>query len=271
MKSSFYQRLSARWKKAQSLVCVGIDPISSKLPALISGEKDSFFQFGKAIVEACAEHVCAFKPQFAHFAAEGRESELERLIEFIKLSYPDIPVVLDAKRGDIGSTADLYAAEAFKRYAADAVTVNPYLGFDSVDPFLEYADKGVILLCRTSNPSAIWIQDAESEGEKVFLKIARKAKERNVDGQIALVTGATYPKDLGLVRTIVRDMPLLVPGIGAQGGDLNAVLDNGLDSQKSGLLISSSREIIYASRGPDFPESASRAAEELRNKINKNR
>ena len=271
MKSSFYQRLSTRWKKAQSLVCVGIDPISSKLPALISGEKDSFFQFGKAIVESCAAHVCAFKPQFAHFAAEGRESELERLIEFIKLSYPDIPVILDAKRGDIGSTADLYAAEAFKRYAADAVTVNPYLGFDSVDPFLEYADKGVILLCRTSNPSAIWIQDAESEGEKVFLKIARKAKERNVDGQIALVTGATYPKDLGLVRAIVRDMPLLVPGIGAQGGDLNAVLDNGLDSQKRGLLISSSREIIYASTGPDFPEAASRAAEELRNKINKNR
>ena len=151
------------------------------------------------------------------------------------------------------------------------MTVNPYLGFDSVDPFLEYANKGVILLCRTSNPSAIWIQDAESEGEKVFLKIARKAKERNVDGQIALVTGATYPEDLGLVRAIVRDMPLLVPGIGAQGGDLNAVLDNGLDSQKSGLLISSSREIIYASRGPDFPKSASRAAEELRNKINKNR
>ena len=151
------------------------------------------------------------------------------------------------------------------------MTVNPYLGFDSVDPFLEYADKGVILLCRTSNPSAIWIQDAESEGEKVFLKIARKAKERNVDGQIALVTGATYPEDLGLVRAIVRDMPLLVPGIGAQGGDLNAVLDNGLDSQKRGLLISSSREIIYASRGLDFPEAASRAAEELRNKINKNR
>ena len=271
MKSSFYQRLSTRWKKAQSLVSVRIDPISRKLPALISGEKDSFFQFGKAIVESCAEHVCAFKLQFAHFAAEGRESELERLIEFIKLSYPDITVILDAKRGDIGSTADLYAAEAFKRYAADAVTVNPYLGFDSVDPFLEYADKGVILLCRTSNPSAIWIQDAESEGEKVFLKIARKAKERNVDGQIALVTGATYPEDLGLVRAIVRDMPLLVPGIGAQGGNLNAVLDNGLDSQKSGLLISSSREIIYASGGSDFPEAASRAAEELRNKINKNR
>jgi orotidine-5'-phosphate decarboxylase len=271
MKSSFYQRLSARWKKSQSLVCVGIDPIGSKLPTLISSDKERFFQFGKAIVEACAEHVCAFKPQFAHFAAEGRESELERLIEFIKLFYPDIPVVLDAKRGDIGSTADLYAAEAFERYAADAVTVNPYLGFDSVDPFLEYADKGVILLCRTSNPSAIWIQDAESEGEKVFLKIARKAKERNVDGQIALVTGATYPEDLGLVRAIVRDMPLLVPGIGAQGGDLNAVLDNGLDSQKSGLLISSSREIIYASRGPDFPEAASRAAEELCKKINKNR
>ena len=222
-------------------------------------------------MEACAEHVCAFKPQFAHFAAEGRESELERLIEFIKLSYPDITVVLDAKRGDIGSTADLYAAEAFKRYAADAVTVNPYLGFDSVDPFLEYADKGVILLCRTSNPSALWIQDAESEGEKVFLKIARKAKERNIDGQIALVTGATYPEDLRLVRAIVRDMPLLVPGIGAQGGNLNAVLDNGLDSQKSGLLISSSREIIYASKGSDFPEAASRAAKELCNKINKNR
>ena len=271
MKSSFYQRLSTRWKKAQSLVCVGIDPISSRLPSVISSEKDRFFKFGKEIVEACAEHVCAFKPQFAHFAAEGREPELERLIEFIKLSYPDIPVILDAKRGDIGSTADLYAEEAFKRYAADAVTVNPYLGFDSVDPFLEYADKGVVLLCRTTNPSAIWIQDAKSEGEKVFLKIARKAKERNVDGQIALVTGATYPEDLGLVRAIVQDMPLLVPGIGAQGGDLNAVLDNGLDSEKSGLLISSSREIIYASTGSDFPEAASRAAEELRNKINKNR
>ena len=271
MRSSFYQRLSTRWKKAQSLVCVGIDPISSKLPEVILSEKDSFFKFGKAIVDACAGHVCAFKPQFAHFAAEGREAELERLIEFIKLSYPDIPVVLDAKRGDIGSTADLYAEEAFKRYGADAVTVNPYLGFDSVDPFLEYSDKGVILLCRTSNPSAIWIQDAERDGERVFLKIARKAKERNVNGQIGLVTGATYPEDLGLVRAIVQDMPLLVPGIGAQGGDLNAVLDNGLDSEKSGLLISSSREIIYASTGSDFPEAASRSAEELKNKINKNR
>jgi orotidine-5'-phosphate decarboxylase len=181
-------------------------------------------------------------------------------------------VILDAKRGDIGSTAQMYAREAFDRYGADAVTVNPYLGRDSVQPFLDRSDKGVVILCRTSNPGAGDFQDLEVDGRPLYQQVAATvARQWNTHGNCLLVTGATYPEQLAEVRAIVGDLPLLVPGIGAQGGDLQAVLRHGLTADATGLLISSSRAILYAGAGDDFAEAARQATRRLRDEINRHR
>ena len=273
----FMQSLHQAWQRNDSLVCVGLDPEPAKFPAHLRGQPDAVFAFCRAIVDATADLVCAYKPQIAHFAALRAEDALERLIAHIHQAHPAIPVILDAKRGDIGSTAQHYAVEAFERYRADAVTLNPYLGRDSIQPFLDRADKGVILLCHTSNPGAADLQDLiveSTDGERLplYQHVARTvARDWNTHGNCALVTGATWPEQLAQVRALVGDMPLLVPGIGAQGGDVEAVLRHGRTADGTGLMISSSRAILYASSSEDFARAARHATEILRQTINRYR
>ena len=268
----FHDSLQRRWREHDSLVCVGLDPEPTKFPAHLRGAADAVFDFCAAIVDATADLVCAFKPQIAHFAALRAEEALERLIAHIHDRHPGVPVILDAKRGDIGSTAQHYASEAFERYRADAVTLNPYLGRDSIQPFLDRADKGVILLCRTSNPGGADFQALDCGGVPLYLRVAETiARDWNAHGNCALVTGATWPEELGQVRDVVGDMPLLVPGIGAQGGDVAAVLEHGLSADGTGLMISSSRAILYAGHGEDFAQAARAAAQDLRDTINRHR
>ena len=271
----FMQSLQQAWSDNDSLVCVGLDPTPARFPGHLQDDPDAVFTFCAAIVDATADLVCAYKPQIAHFAALRAEDALERLIAHIHDRYPDIPVILDAKRGDIGSTAQHYASEAFDRYQADAVTVNPYLGRDSLQAFLDRADKGVIILCHTSNPGAADLQDLlvhESSGPPLplYQHLARTvAREWNANHNCVLVTGATWPAQLGEVRALVGDMPLLVPGIGAQGGDVEAVVLQGRTPAGDGLLISSSRAILYAGAGPDFAQAARSATAALRDTINR--
>ena len=216
--------------------------------------------------------MCAYKPQFAHYAACEAEDQLERTIEYIHKAHPAVPVILDSKRGDVGNTAERYAIEAFERYGADAVTVNPYLGGDSLEPYLRHADKGVIILCRTSNPGAGDLQDLLVDGRPLYQVVAQLTAQRwNSRGNCLLVVGATYPRELAQVRALVGDMPLLVPGVGAQGGDVAQVVHNGQTSNGTGLIISSSRSILYASQGEDFASAARRATEKLRGEINASR
>ncbi|GLQ50235.1 orotidine-5'-phosphate decarboxylase [Dyella flava] len=268
----FMQALQQAWTRNNSLVCVGLDPEPSKFPAHLQGRADAVFEFCRDIVDATADLVCSYKPQIAHFAALRADDALERLIAHIHAKHPGIPVILDAKRGDIGSTAQHYVSEAFDRYAADAVTLNPYLGRDSVQPFLDRADKGVILLCHTSNPGAADLQDLDVGGKPLYQHVAQIiARDWNTHGNCALVTGATWPEQLAEVRTLVGDVPLLVPGIGAQGGDVEAVVRNGCTADGTGLMISSSRAILYAGKGEDFARAARSAALELRDSINQYR
>ena len=266
---TFMSSLKQRWNDANSLVCVGLDPEPAKFPAKFDGDNDAVFNFCRDIADATAQYACAFKPQIAHFAALGAEDALQRLIAHIHAAHPGVPAILDAKRGDIGSTAQNYAIEAFDRYGADAVTVNPYLGRDSLQPFLDRADKGVIILCRTSNAGAGDLQDLVVEGRPLYQHVAAKvASEWNANGNCVLVVGATWPRQLQDVRALVGDVPFLVPGVGAQGGDVEAVVKNGCTSDGTGLLVSSSRAILYASSGDDFIDAARNAARDLRDAIN---
>jgi len=271
--SGFAQQLAEAWTRNDSLVCVGLDPEIERFPPRIAAQASPIFQFNRAIIDATADLVCAYKPQFAHYAAYEAEDQLERTIEYIHLRYPGIPVILDAKRGDVGNTAERYALEAFERYGADAVTVNPYLGPDSLEPFLKYAAKGVIVLCRTSNPGAREVQDLQlQDGRKLYQVIAELVARRwNARGNCALVVGATYPRELAQVREIVGDLPLLVPGVGAQGGDIEQVVRNGQTSQGTGLIMSSSRAILYGSSDEQFATAAREATAALRATINRHR
>lgn len=265
---NFIQQLQERWHDNASLICVGLDPDPDRFPATLSAGPDAVFTFCRDIVDATADKVCAFKPQIAHFAALGAEQALERVIDHVHQAHPGIPVILDAKRGDIGSTAERYVEEAFDRYAADAVTANPYLGRDGVQPFLDRTDKGVILLCRTSNPGSADFQSLDCGGKPLYQHVAETiARDWNRHGNCALVAGATGPEELAQIRATVGDMPLLVPGIGAQGGDVAAVLKNGLTAHGDGLIISSSRAILYASEDDDYADAAAAAAETLRRDI----
>ena len=266
---TFIESLSAAWAKNNSLLCVGLDPDPAKFPAHLKGKPDAIFEFCKSIADATADLACCFKPQIAYFAANRAEDQLQDLIAHIHAKHPGVPVILDAKRGDIGSTAEQYAVEAFERFKADALTVNPYMGKDSVDPYLAYADKGVILLCRTSNPGGSDLQFLDVGGKKLYEHVAELvATKWNTTGQCALVVGATFPGEIARVREIVGDLPLLVPGIGAQGGDVAAVLREGADTQGTGLVISSSRAILHASAGADFADAARAAAQAQRDAIN---
>jgi orotidine-5'-phosphate decarboxylase len=270
--TSFVQQIKDAWSRNHSLVCVGLDPETEKLPPHIAQQGSPIFQFNKAIIDATADLVCCYKPQFAHYAACGAEDQLEQSIDYIHRMYPGIPVILDAKRGDVGNTAKQYAIEAFERYSADAVTVNPYLGFDSLEPFLSYENKGVIVLCRTSNPGARELQDLDVSGRKLYQVVADLAAHRwNERGNCLLVVGATYPQELAEVRAIVGDMTFLVPGIGAQGGDIEQAVKSGQTASGDGLIISSSRAILYAARDESFATAARAATLTLRDQINAHR
>ena len=259
--NTFNQQLQSAWASQGSMLCVGFDPDPKRLPLSLQGNAEGIYEFCREVADATADLVCAFKPQFAYFASQRAEAQLEKLIKHLKDKYPHIPVILDSKRGDIGSTADHYALEAFDRYGADAVTVNPYMGFDTIEPYLKHTGKGVIVLCRTSNPGGSDLQflNVAPNGEPLYLHVAKlAAQEWNGSEQISLVVGATFPEEIAKVRAIVGDMPLLIPGIGAQGGDIDATVSAGKITGKpgAGMIINSSRAILYASSGADFAQAA---------------
>ena len=270
--NTFNQQLQSAWASQGSMLCVGFDPDPKRLPLSLQGKPEGIYEFCREIADATADLVCAFKPQFAYFASQRAEAQLEKLIKHLKDKYPHIPVILDSKRGDIGSTADHYALEAFDRYGADAVTVNPYMGFDTIEPYLKHAGKGVIVLCRTSNPGGSDLQflNVAPDGEPLYLHVAKLAAQQwNSSGQISLVVGATFPEEIAKVRAIVGDMPLLIPGIGAQGGDIDATVSAGKIANKpgTGMIINSSRAILYASSGADFAQAARAVAVSTRNAL----
>lgn len=269
---TFIEKLRAASALHNSLLCVGLDPEPARFPAGWNGDASKIFSFCAAIVDATADIAQSFKPQIAYFAAWRAEDQLERLIGHVRRVAPQVPVILDAKRGDIGSTAEQYAKEAFERYQADCVTLSPFMGFDSVLPYLKYEGKGAYLLCRTSNPGGDDLQSqrlASVDGQPLLYEhIARLAQGPwNVNGQLGLVVGATYPAEIARVREIAPTLPLLIPGVGAQGGDAAATVKAGLTAQ--GLIsVNSSRAILYASNGTDFTDAARAQAIRTRDLLN---
>lgn len=273
---TFRQKLEKIIKKNNSLLCVGLDPDLGKIPQHLKKYKDPIFNFNKQVIDATHDLVCAYKPQIAHYSARGIRGigSLLKTINYLIHTYPKIPIILDAKRADIESTSRFYAKEAFYVFNADAVTVNPYMGLDSLKPFLERTEKGVIVLCRTSNKSAGDFQDLKISSNKLplYLHVAKKVEEWNKEyGNCMLVVGATKPEQLKKVREIAHKMFFLVPGIGAQGGDLRMTLKNGLRKDKSGLIINVGRSIIYASNNINFATSTRKEVLKLKNEINKYR
>lgn len=257
---TFLDMLRNAGSQNQSMLCVGLDPEPNRFPAAMQGDASKIYDFCAAIVDATADLVSSFKPQIAYFAAHRAEDQLERLMAHMRAVAPHVPVILDAKRGDIGSTAEQYAKEAFERYGADAVTLSPFMGFDSVAPYLKYEGKGAFLLCRTSNPGGDDLQArtlADVPGNpKVFEHVAALAQGPwNLNGQLGLVVGATRPHEIERVREIAPTLPLLIPGVGAQGGDAVATVKAGLREHGS-IIVNSSRAILYASSGADFAQAA---------------
>ena len=271
---NFLDKLAGAEKLHRSMLCVGLDPEPSRFPGRLKGEAHKIYDFCAAIVEATADLVSSFKPQIAYFAAHRAEGQLERLMEHMRRVAPQVPIILDAKRGDIGSTAEQYAKEAFERYGADAVTLSPFMGFDSVQPYLKYEGKGAFLLSRTSNPGGDDLQNqrlASVEGQPLLYEhVARLAQGPwNLNGQLGLVVGATYPNEIERVRQVAPHAPLLIPGVGAQGGDAVATVKAGWRGRADGssagpIIVNSSRAILYASSGDDFAEAARRAAKATR-------
>jgi len=265
MKKKFVDKLLDISRSNNSLLCIGLDPDPKKLPV------DNVLEFNKAIIDATADLVCAYKPNLAFYEAMGIRG-LQILKKTLASIPGNIPVIGDAKRGDIGNTAAAYAKALFEYYKFDAVTVSPYLGYDSVEPFLEYRYGGVFVLCRTSNKSAADFQDMiDNFGMKFYQSVALRACEWNKDGNIGLVVGATYPEELKQVREMCPEMPLLIPGIGAQGGDLELSVKYGTNARKEKAVIVAARQVLYASRGRDYAKAARKAARELRDSINRAR
>lgn len=275
---NFTDQLQHAQRHNDSMLCVGLDPEPSRFPGSWKGQPDRIYDFCAAIVDATKDLVCAFKPQIAYFAAHRAEDQLERLMAHIKRAAPQVPVILDAKRGDIGSTAEQYAREAFERYQADAVTLSPFMGFDSVEPYLRYPGKGVILLCRTSNPGGSDLQNqrlADVPGQpRLYEHLAALAQGPwNTNGQVGLVVGATFPEEIARVRELAPTLPLLIPGVGAQGGDAAATVKAGrrvaADGTVTGaIIVNSSRAVLYASAGDDFASEARRVALDTRQALN---
>ena len=271
---SFTEMIAAAEQRNRSLLCVGLDPEPAKFPAPWQGDAARIFDFCSAIVDATKDLVIAFKPQIAYFAANRAEDALERLIAHIHCNAPGVPVILDAKRGDIGGSAEQYAREAFERYQADAITLSPFMGLDSIEPYMRYEGKGLILLCRTSNPGGSDLQaQALASGDLLFEHVARLAQgEWNKGGQLALVVGATYPNEIARVREIAPTLPLLIPGIGAQGGDAAATVKAGWRATggvtTGPIIVNSSRAILYAGSSADFAVAARKAALAARDQLN---
>ena len=272
---SFIDQLAGAERANRSLLCVGLDPDPARFPEPMQDDPSRIFDFCSAIVDATRDLVIAYKPQIAYFAAQRAEDQLERLIAHIHRSAPGVPVILDAKRGDMGSTAEQYAREVFDRYGADAVTLSPLLGFDSIEPYLRHDGKGVILLCRTSNPGGADLQEQRlASGERLYEHIARLAAGPwNTTGQVGLVVGATYPAEIARVRKLAPRLPLLIPGIGAQGGDAAATVRAGwrgaAGTTTAPIIVSSSRAVLYPpdGRGSDFAAASRRAAEAARREL----
>lgn len=269
---TFIEQLRDATARNDSLLCVGLDPEPSRFPLALRGDAGRIHDFCAAIVDATADLACAFKPQIAYFAAHRAEDQLERLVRHMRAAAPHVPVILDAKRGDIGSTAQQYAIEAFERYGADAVTLSPFMGFDSIEPYLAYHGKGAFLLCRTSNPGGDDLQSqrlAGVDGQPLLYEhIARQAQGPwNRNGQLGLVVGATYPAEIERVRALAPTLPLLIPGVGAQGGDAAATVRAGL-RPNGPIVVNSSRAILYAGEGDDFAAAARRAAQATRDALN---
>ena len=275
---SFTDQLAAAQRQADSLLCVGLDPEPERFPGAWRGDAARIYDFCAAIVDATHAQACAFKPQIAYFAAHRAEDQLERLLAHIRRVAPHVPVILDAKRGDIGSTAAQYAREAFVRYGADAVTLSPFMGFDSIEPYLAYDGRGLILLCRTSNPGGSDLQAQRlQDGSLLYEHIARLAAGPwNRNGQLGLVVGATFPAEIARVRELAPTLPLLIPGVGAQGGDAVATVragwrgSRGADGLRSTgpIIVNSSRAVLYASAGSDFADAACAAAQSTRRTLN---
>ncbi len=260
----FVEKLVNASRKNRSWLCIGLDPDPELMPGI------DVLQFNKAIIEATSDLVCAYKPNLAFYEALGNEG-FAILEKTIKLVPRDIPVIGDAKRGDIGNTARAYAKALFSVLEFDAATVNPYLGFDSIEPFITYQDKGVFILCRTSNKGAADFQDLTTGGLPLYKVVARKAKEWNTRGNIGLVVGATYSEELKKVRSICPELPLLIPGIGTQGGDLASAVSFGVDARGEKAIINVSRQILYTSKEKDFAQAARKVAEQIRNQISEYR
>jgi orotidine-5'-phosphate decarboxylase len=271
---TFTAQLDHAAQHNQSMLCVGLDPEPSRLPGAFKGDSRRLFDFCAAIVDATADLVIAFKPQIAYFAAHRAEDQLERLMAHMRQTAPHVPVILDAKRGDIGSTAEQYAKEAFERYGADAVTLSPFMGFDSVQPYLQYPGKGAFLLCRTSNPGGDDLQNQRlatvTGAPRLYEHVAALAQGPwNLNGQLGLVVGATYPAEIQRVRELAPTLPLLIPGVGAQGGDAMATVKAGLRRADNGqitghIIVNSSRAVLYASSGSDFAAAARQEAQRTR-------
>ena len=261
---NFLDMLRHAERQNGSMLCVGLDPEPTRFPAALKGDAGKIYDFCAAIVDATADLVCAFKPQIAYFAAHRAEDQLERLMAHMRRAAPGVPVILDAKRGDIGSTAEQYAKEAFERYGADAVTLSPFMGFDSIQPYLKYHGKGAFLLCRTSNPGGDDFQNqrlASVAGAPLLYEhIAQLAQGPwNLNGQLGLVVGATYPAEIERVRALAPTLPLLIPGVGAQGGDALATVRAGW-RDNGPIIVNSSRAVLYASSGADFVQAARQEA-----------
>ncbi|MFO1330380.1 MAG: orotidine-5'-phosphate decarboxylase [Rubrivivax sp.] len=273
----FTDQLLAAQARAQSMLCVGLDPEPARFPGAWKGDPGRIADFCAAIVDATKDLVCAFKPQIAYFAAHRAEDQLERLMAHLRRVAPGVPVILDAKRGDIGSTAEQYAREAFERYQADALTLSPFMGLDSIEPYQRYDGKGLFLLCRTSNPGGDDLQtQVLADGERLFERIARLAASAwNRHGQLGLVVGATYPQEIERVRALAPTLPLLIPGIGAQGGDAAATVHAGWRGNAQGtqgpIVVNSSRAVLYAGSGDDFAAAARRAALAARDELQRAR
>ncbi|HSB22349.1 MAG TPA: orotidine-5'-phosphate decarboxylase [Burkholderiaceae bacterium] len=274
MPASFIDKLLAAEAAHDSLLCVGLDPEPARFPGAWQHDPARIFDFCATIVDATRDLVLAFKPQIAHFAANRAEDQLERLMAHIRKVAPQVPVILDAKRGDIGSTAEQYAREAFERYQADAVTLSPFLGYDSIEPYMKYDGKGLILLCRTSNLGGADLQAQRlHSGELLYEHIARLAQgEWNHTGQLGLVVGATAPAEIARVRELAPTLPLLIPGVGAQGGDAEAAVHAGWRARdgvtRAPIIVNSSRAVLYASRGNEFAAAARKVAGDTRALLN---
>ncbi len=267
----FLDLLRQAERQNSSMLCVGLDPEPAKFPTAYQGDARKIYDFCAAIVEATADLVSAFKPQIAYFAAHRAEDQLERLMAHMRRTAPGVPIILDAKRGDIGSTAEQYAKEAFERYGADAVTLSPFMGFDTIAPYLKYHDKGAFVLCRTSNPGGDDFQNqrlASVAGEpRLYEHIAQLAQGPwNLNGQLGLVVGATYPAEIERVRELAPSLPLLIPGVGAQGGDALATVRAGW-REHGPIVVNSSRAVLYASAGADFAQAARQVAMQTRDQL----